>query len=93
VYSWSKVIARTTQISIAADAAHYRLRFHRLDHSKEVRPQPNYPCLDCPVHAVQSLSSWYQPRRNVQLMTEQHILSLKPPARVEKDHHYDHGHA
>ena len=70
--------------------ANYRLRFHHLDHFEKVRPQPNHPSQDCPIHAVQSQSAWYPPQRNVQLMTEQHILSFKPPARLEKVHHYDH---
>jgi hypothetical protein len=36
------------------------------------------------VDALQSQARWDPPQGNVQLMTEQHILSLQPPARFEQ---------
>ncbi len=62
----------------------YCLRLNHLGRAKQARPEPCHPYQQCPVNPAQSKTRRRMPQCDVDLMTEEKVLGLKPAPRLEQ---------
>ena len=61
-----------------------RLRLNHLGRAKQARPEPCHPYQQCPVNPTKSKTRRRMPQCDVEWMTEEKILDLKPAPRLEQ---------